>query len=339
MTSILADFHDRRNSGNAIVIMPISRLKIDNDPIYFDNFVFYPDNYFDLIKLRIAPHNRHELREFKSSVTGIKPNVFLDNATVAFSWNVEWLKFYRQNYDSDCKLIAELSEHAENFMDIVRLYKCRLDLPDTLPGKVGTWNDGHGFSGALLYDRDNQESYIIAGSVLTHINIKGIGLELDLEDQQIQSLGNGETGRIAQRALALRTNALEANNLTSKYFQSIGLFEFLAYPDEYKEFKKVKQMICRHAANDNRDYLRLLNRFNVLGNKGDGTEKGYREKIVHQGKRLEEILPDANDIERLFDEIDFYLRAVIFDMVEYSDRSWSDFLTFRESLKHKLGLN
>jgi len=54
-------------------------------------------------------------------------------------------------------------------MDIIRYDFCRMDLPDTQPGVVGTWNgsDSGSYEGALLYDPDNHESYTIASDVLT----------------------------------------------------------------------------------------------------------------------------------------------------------------------------
>ena len=66
-------------------------------------------------------------------------------------------------------------------MDIIRFHFCRIDLPDTLTGQVGTRNGSCSYSGALLYTPLDHESYLIAGSVVSHITVKGIGLQLDAE--------------------------------------------------------------------------------------------------------------------------------------------------------------
>jgi hypothetical protein len=119
MTSLISHFQNCGNN-NAVIFMPVSRLKIEDEPIYFDRFIFFPLDYLPIEKLRVIPNNPRNLREFTTLVTGITLDVFLKNTTIAFATNIDWRRFYRQDHKEDTKLISSLSEHAEKFMDVIR---------------------------------------------------------------------------------------------------------------------------------------------------------------------------------------------------------------------------
>lgn len=119
----------------------------------------------------------------------------------------------------------------------------------------------NGFTGALIFNIDDYESYIIAGSVVTHAVVKGVGLELNLNGirKECEAALNtvGEVGAIAKMALAMHTAFLETNNPTTQFVKAMTLLEFLAYPDKYRTFEFVREEITPHIAKDYNDYLRL----------------------------------------------------------------------------------
>ena len=116
----------------------------------------------------------------------------------------------------------------------------------------------------------------------------------------------------------------------------MSLIEYLAYPDDYKEFKEVKKVIARYVAHNVAEYKKLLNRFFVLtGKKDESTDKylGYRTRIVHIGERLEDILPNDEDIDALFVEPDNYIRTVMDHMLKFSDKTWDEYLQMRNQME------
>lgn len=64
------------------------------------------------------------------------------------------------------------------------------------------------------------------------------------------------------------------------------LIEFLANPDEYRNWKKLKSDIVCHIARDETDYHHLLRRFEELTSIKDsaGNQKGLRTLVVHHGR-------------------------------------------------------
>lgn len=361
MFSLRDDFAEDLKLGLYLVVMPISRLVLE-DKFSLGKFLFYPAGEVDIDELRIVPNKTVEilgsgigiivaegqdLRELKSNASGICADVFSTNVCVAFTVDIEWDNFLQGTHETDLSLIYNLSQGVEKAMDLIRFYFCRFDLPDTLPGQVGTWQESNGFSGALLYTLLDNESYVIGGAVVTHSTVKGLGLELDgsqtssIENHPLMESNIGEVGNIARMALNLNSGIFEANNITTKFIRAMNLLEFLAYPDEYKRFELVKKEISCHIATTNQQYHKLLERFYELTGKEDkitGEVIGYRTRIVHIGTTLEEILANEKDRNKFLLELQGYISAVIEDMIENMDMTWEDFLKYRNQLKVNLGL-
>lgn len=354
MISLVSRFYEDLRLDKYLVVMPISRFVIEQE-FNLGGYYFFPSEQVDINELRIVPNkfiNENEklqvfegqdLREISSSITGISLDIFRTNTLVTFTTELNWNDFLLQNHKDDIKLISRLSQQAESAMDLIRFNFCRMDLTDTLPGPVGTWDGSEGFSGALLYNLRDNESYIIAGSCLTHLVVKGIGLNLGYNQisvsQQFFNKELAEVGAIARTGLSLFTSVLEANTNTTKFIKAMSLFEYLAYPHDYKNFQKVKKEITCHIAKDKQQYERITNRFFELTGKRDeaGAYIGYRTRIVHLGETLEEIL-DEKQIEKLLIEINRYLGIVIEDMINHMNYSWEEFISYRDTLKRKLGL-
>jgi hypothetical protein len=309
----------------------------------------------NLEELRIAPNKTPDeitvfegqnLREVQISITGCTAEVFEENTLVVFPVDVDWEKFLRGDHHSDLKLIHQLSQTVEQAMDIIRFYFCRIDLPDFLPGPVGTWNQATGFSGVLLYNGVDNESHIIAGMVLTHLVVVGVGLELN--EQQIQVLEQcnllnsvGEVGSITRLGLTLFSGVLESNSATTKFISAMNLLEYLAFPYDFKKFEKVKKEIICHIAKSRQEYDHLSKRFiELTGKKDESSSKilGYRTRVVHLGEKLEEILPDERELSKLFLELQKYIGTVLSEMIMKSEISWDNFLAYRDLLKEKIGV-
>lgn len=355
MISLVSRFANDLNSGKYLVVMPISRFVIERE-FNIGSYYFFPSEQVDINELRIVPNKElsqyeelqvfegQDLREISSSITGISKDIFCTNTLVAFTTKLDWNNFLLWNHKDDIKLISRLSQQAESSMDLIRFYFCRMDLPDTLPGSVGTWDGSNGFSGALLYTLEDNESYIVAGSCLTHHVVKGIGLELD--NNQILSIERfgaisklEEVGLVVRTGLSLFTGVLEANTNTAKFIRAMNLFEYLAYPDDFKKFEKVKKEIACHVAKNRQQYEKISSRFlQLTGGKDDkGLYTGYRTRIMHLGETFEEIFDEEETI-KLFTELHLYLGNVIEDMINHAHYSWAEFINYRETLKSKLGI-
>ncbi len=361
MYSLRDDFIEDLKAGKYLVVMPISRLMLESK-FSLGKFSFYPAGEVDISELNIVPNKTLEmlengtdiivaegqdLRELKSSVTGINAEVFSKNVCVAYTAYIEWKNFLQGTHETDLSLIYQLSQDVEKAMDLIRFYFCRFDLPDTLPGQVWTWQESKGFSGALLYTLLDNESYIIGGSVITHYTVKGLGLELDdlqtssIEKHPLMESNIGEVGNIARMGLNLNTGIFEANNITTKFIRAMNLLEFLAFPDEYKKFELVKKEISCHIAKTVQQYQELLDRFHKLTGKKDnltGETIGYRTRIVHIGATLEEILTNVQDRNKFLLELQGYICSVIENMIKNMNLTWEDFVEYRKELKVNLGI-
>ena len=206
---------------------------------------------------------------------------------------------------------------------------------------VGTWEGSKDYIGALLYNHKEKEGVLIAGSAIEcSIVVKGIGLEIDqplsypLPDKEA-----GEVSSIAAHALSLSSDAMVSPNQTIKFVRMMTLFEFLANPYEYENWSKSKGNIICHCVKDKKAYHKLIERFKELtSDKTNGVESGLRTLIVHQGKLIEELLPNLDQRNSLFQELQIYSGKVISDMINNSSSTWPQFCDYRKKLKLEIGI-
>jgi len=262
---------------------------------------------------------------------------------MAFVAPMDWSAFLDATHDSDLETLRLLSAIAERAFDLIRLYLCRLDLPETLPGAVGTWTKSGPYLGAMIYCQQDNESYLIAGEAAGYTSItSGIGLDLDFEFlEPLPCASDGEVGAIAIHALSLLSDAMHARNDTSKFVRAMTLLEFLASPDEYKSWKKLKGDIACHCAHTKQEYLILIERFKELTSIEDstGSQRGLRTLVVHHGKFIEELVPVKAARRALFRELQGYCFSAIDDMLSHSSLSWDKYGERRVALKDALGVS
>ncbi|MBN73099.1 MAG: hypothetical protein CME32_27910 [Gimesia sp.] len=349
LTQLIADPENTK-----LVFMPISRLLVGSVCAIGDIRIL-PPGEIDIGKFRPIPNKElpasgqsisyfagQDLREIKTSATGFNCDVLANTPLVVFTTQIDWNTFLGQDHISDLELIKLLSATAERAFDLIRFHFCRFDLPDTLPGKVGSWFGSGTFLGAMLYTLSDNESYLIAGEAIDcSIVAKGLGLDLNvnLPDKQL-TVNDGEVASVAIHGLSLLSDVMIASNDTIKFVRAMTLLEFLANPDEFKNWKSLKGDIICHCASNKTEYHELAYRFRELTSLEDATGKqiGLRTLVVHNGRFLTDIVPDPDDRRSLFRELQSFASGVLGDMLENATMSWSEFETFRSEKKQSLGV-
>ena len=257
---------------------------------------------------------------------------------MVFPVSINWHAFLEGDHRSDLELLRFLNRQAEPFIDVIRFEYCRFDLPDTLPGRVGSWEISSPHLGAMVYQPVDHESYLIAGPAFpVSLLYRGIGLKLDEAPSLNLSQSSGKTDAILRLALTLFRDVTESGNETHRFIRAMTLLEYLANPDSYKSWTDLKKEIAVHSASSRAQYASILERFQLLtGDKRSGAEKGIRTLLVHYGKYLEEVICDPESRRQLFIELQGYASSVINDMFNCQDLSWSDFRDLRQTKKHNL---
>ncbi|MEM1145490.1 MAG: hypothetical protein AAGI88_23190 [Pseudomonadota bacterium] len=136
------------------------------------------------------------------------------------------------------------------------------------------------------------------------------------------------------------SEALYANTDTARFIAIASLFEYLAYPEDYEQWRKVKKEIATHIARDKKHYHELSERFRELSHiEIDGAEAGIRTQLVHLGRDLVDLMPVQSDRKKLFDELHAYCIKVIDHLMSDPSRPWSEIVTFREKRRAELGVD
>lgn len=283
-----------------------------------------------------------DLREVSTSLTGFDVGILSNSSLVAFNLDIDWNEFLEAAHEYDISLLKLLSSKAERALDVIRLFYCRLDLPNTLPGQIGSWEGSGEYLGALLYSPEDHESYLIAGAAVeSSAIVRGLGLELDTGPQlALPSANDGEVAGVVLHGLSLYSETLNSSNETIKFSRVMTLFEFLASPDEYQNWRKLKGDIACHCAGDKASYMRLCERFRALTSieNTSGKQVGLRTLIVHNGKLLPELVPGFKDRAALFRELQGYAFTVLTDMLSNAGLSWAEYVEHRYQLKRALGV-
>ena len=96
--------------------------------------------------------------------------------------------------------------------------------------------------------------------------------------------------------------------------------------------RKAKRKIASHVANSREEFLTVLDHVERLTHfvDADGSQIGLRNCVVHQGKRFEELAPEKQIQDAIFDRLEYYIGKTISDLVSMSDEPWSSVQAFRE---------
>ena len=195
---------------------------------------------------------------------------------------------------------------------------------------------------ALLYNLPDNESYLIGGRGVVSRLVAGLGLELNATQCSVPGHlpAAGEVGFIARHGLMLFSDLMDSNTDTVKFARAMTLLEYLACPDEFKQWKKLKGEIVSHVAQSKAEYHQHCERFRELTSKEDasGAQVGLRTLIVHHGRRLEDLVPDPKNRAALFNELWRYCYRVLTDMVDRAHLTWEQFQQYRKQLRVSVGV-
>jgi hypothetical protein len=110
--------------------------------------------------------------------------------------------------------------------------------------------------------------------------------------------------------------------------QAIGLLEYLAFPFDFRPLKKVRAVVVRYSARTRSEHDALTKRFqnDLFG------PNGYRTQIIHNGKRLEDVIPNQRGRIEFFRELDGYIRPIMDDMLKCSEMTWDDYTERRRHI-------
>ena len=350
------DLLDIAAPGERLCLLPLSRVHVEEPTWISEKVALLPPDALDGNTLRTVGWPERDFQQsvkggglvalegdalhwVKSGATRIDLPRFFGSALLALSAEIDWDAFLLpESHEAHLEMLAAAMDKAERTMDLIRFENCRMGLPDVLPGRAGLLGDT-GFCAGLFYAPEDHESYIIAGKILTHQLIAGIGLDLS-GSPGVRPIGGGETGAVARHALRLYSEALEAATETSRFVQLLSLLEFLAAPDDYVPMKRAKRAIARQIARDRADYDAILQDFFYLTSEGGaakGPKQGLRHNIVHLGKRLED-LADKEERQAIFQRLARYVGATIAQLRARADEDWSAIETLRAEGVARLGL-
>ena len=310
-------FASALQGGARLCLLPFGRVRAEKPIQIAKDLIFYPPGTLEPDGLRVVSFPAQEWQKaerrseastpgrieasgsdltwLKSGATKITMAEFFDSGLLALPAVLDWDEFLKaRDHQVHLDAIAVAAGKAEAIIDLLRFWHCRVDLPNTLPGRVG-FLPKPGFTAGLFYSSEDHESYIVAGELVTHDVVVGLGLEID-EGCFLPELEGGEVGNIARRGLRLHSTALEAASDTEKFLQLMTLIEYLADPDRYITMQKVKKRIGRHVAKDRTHYEAIIQDFRSLtsmGKDNEGRDRGLRHNVVHIGANLEDLLNQA----------------------------------------------
>lgn len=332
-------FRTQLDAGQALCLLPLGRVLVERPTQLSNTLMLYPPDFFGPEDLRVVSYPAEEFREIERrgygdslpwgqcAATRLELEHVLGSALLALPIDLDWPTFYEPpTHLVHLEMISEAAAKAEIVLDLVRYYYCRMGLPHTLPGPAG-YLDHQGFSAGVFYSFANHESYVIAGQIVTHAVVIGLGLDMD-PVSPVDSPEGGEVANLARHALRLYSAALAAPDDTAKFMQLMVLLEFLSDPDRFQVMQKAKKPIARHVARDRADYNAIIADFRFLTSDDSSPNQGLRHNIVHLGKRLEDLL-DPEGRKAVIDRLDRYVRVTLGDFIKRGDAEWQAILDYR----------
>lgn len=332
-----------------IIVIPISRVHIDKTIFFPSGVLFFPKGILDLERYQLEDtsifddykddrYTGEKLVKLQSFLSGITIKDYKEETLIALPMKFKWESIYKCTHNTHMNFIRKLSEIVDEAGFKYLKYKnCNLDfnLESRLPSYVGQVSTNIGMSSCLLINIKTNEQKLIGGNAYSHQFTSGVGLKIN-QPEWGDFPKNGEVGKFASHALSLYMQMIQSQSNNSRYVQALSLLEYLAYPKEYKPFKDVKKVIAKYVAKDNTHKVYLYERFHELTGKKDSETNehiGLRTLIVHIGANIETLL-ESKDIEKVFVELDGYIKEIIDFMIKYSDMDYDDYFTNKVKFKY-----
>lgn len=325
------------HQGCHLAILPLSRLVTDRSIFLPYGVMVYPQGRLNLSAISLNNKTLTKSASSQVGASGVSFQEFNKYPLLVVPLRFSWDSLVLGNHQSHMEMIVSISEIVDGLsFDMINYLNCKLEhlSSESKPASPGQLSSKPMMSAAMLVRSGEMDSVFLAGAAFTHTITKGLGLDLRQPEWDRFPVGGG-VGITAAHALSLYSQMLQVQSATSKFVQALSLIEFLAYPKEYQQFKKVKTVVSRYMADDLGDRKRILDRFEVLTSKVDEVTKeqiGLRTKIVHIGSRLEQLVKSRREREEIFAELDGYIRKMIDHMIEHSHMTWDKYEAVKASM-------
>jgi len=332
-----AAYSEYFHQGNHLAILPLSRLVTDRSIFLPHGVMIYPQGRLDISNIKLNNKRLTKAASTQVNSSGVRLQELNKYPLLVIPLRFSWDSLVLGDHRAHMEMIVKISEIADTLsFDFINYMNCKLEhlSSETKPASPGQLMSKPMMSAVLLAKSESMDSVLLAGAAFTHTITKGLGLDLR-QPEWDQFPRDGEVGKFATHALSLYSQMLQAQSATSKFVQALSLIEFLAYPTEYKQFKKVKTVVSRYMTDCLGERKRILDRFEELTGKVDettGEQIGLRTKIVHIGSRLEQLIKSRSERQELFGELDGYIRKIIDHMIEHSHMTHAEYEGVKEAM-------
>lgn len=305
-------------------IFPMERLDLKNEES-FGNIRIFPKGSIDIDDMfsNTIIMSQEGKDKFELNIEKLKstPLVVINDQSYAD---------YPGSISSDLQILTTAISKASIIIDYIKFEFCSLVSPKTMPARLGQISSGETL--LLMYNgKGSPFTRIIDTTIYSNTLTAGVGLDIKSEvftDFNLINTDIGEVGNIAKQALRMFSNALEENDNTGKFIEIMRLFEFIADPNSFSKFQKVRTKISAHIAENSSDFNRLQEEFKYYSS-GDN-ENGLRTEIIHNGKSIEILIPEPSKQVDLFNKLQLYITKCIRDLLCFYNKSWVQLEAIRD---------
>ena len=324
MAGLTFDDDRERNFFMSFVVIPLQGMNISNVCNLFGVEIIPADQFS-------WPDNNFEFFDLSGKQEGIK-ELFCGKTVAKVHFTVEEFdqKYALLNPEDDLRIMQIALARVESVLDVFRLFYCDVATQEIVINRAGNIR-GCCAVGFLFGAKSLISKYVELKIYSARWAPSGYEVYVDIENVKNMLGGcqfKGEVGNYLKFGLRHFREIIFQDNKTSKFLQIMTLFEFLAFPEEYRPFKEVKKEIAALVALDGITYDALLERFHELTSKAGF---GYRTEIVHNGKEVLDFFESSTKLNVFFEELGFYITSYFYKAFRYSGRDvLSEFYIFRD---------
>jgi|GEM_PF-3096658 len=307
-----------------IYILPVIGLTIP-EAYSFGDVSIHPANTLDLNDIF---KNTFDMFEERSKKKHVLLSAILSSTTIVVRDDAYAELLF--NEGSNTEILRKAIRKARPIVDFIRLnYSSILD-KKLMTGRVGQLESGD--TVALVTDEYGGLTRIASADIYGNVLNVPHGIELlsasVLDQLSIYKSDINDTGNIVLHAMRLYSGALESSGPTEKFVEFMRIFEFIAFPDDYEKFQRVRAKITQHLARNSYDETRLEAEFRSYT--GGTANDGLRTKIIHMGMQLDDLL-NAEEINSLLSRLQLYATCCIKDLLRLYNMPWQAVETFRDN--------
>lgn len=305
-------------SYESFAIIKIKNLQIE-EIISFNNCKFYPGNQVSLDNL------------FSNYIDLSRDTVFeFTEEDTLFVCNIKYEPEFpfAKNIPLEDKLIQKVKNECYKYLSIILYVSCNFEYQANLPYLPGYYNNEQ--DAIVFYNRKYGIPSIYTTQKIAHFITRNKCLRTNITDinlscyKKIFQLPDNSIAKEILHAFHLYMNILYSSNETDKFILSMQMIEFLGNPYEYMKMEEVKKNIIPFIAKSNEEYNYIIERFKYLTSKKDNNNQqiGYRTNIIHQGKFIEDLIPETLSQIKLNRELQYYIVSVLEEYIKLYDKTW-----------------